>query len=320
MSKHIKIWLVAAILLLVLGCILFIGTMSVLKWDFAALSTSKYETNTYEITESISAISIHTNTADIRFIASEDATCTVICYEQKNVTHTVTAQDGTLSIEVVDARKWYEHIGFHFKSPSITVYIPEGDYGALSITSDTGDVEIPKDFHFASIDISEDTGNVTNYASAAEAIKIKTSTGDICVKNVSAGSLDLTASTGDMTVSGVTCEGDVSVDVSTGKVYLTDITCKNVTSDGSTGNISLKNVIAEEKISIERSTGDVNFERSDAAEIFVETDTGEVEGSLCSEKVFVVNTDTGDIDVPNSITGGRCEITTDTGDIKITIH
>jgi len=81
----------------------------------------------------------------------------------------------------------------------------------------------------------------------------------------------------------------------------------------------LKNVIAAERFSIDRSTGDVNFDGCDAAEIYVNTDTGDVEGSLLSEKVFIANTDTGKKKVPNTVSGGRCEIRTDTGDIEITI-
>ena len=79
----------------------------------------------------------------------------------------------------------------------------------------------------------------------------------------------------------------------------------------------MKNVIATEKFSIKRSTGDVKFDSCDAAEIFVETDTGDVNGSLLTNKVFITKTDTGRINVPNSITGGKCEIITNTGDIKI---
>ena len=52
----------------------------------------------------------------------------------------------------------------------------------------------------------------------------------------------------------------------------------------------------------------------------ITTDTGNVKGSLLSEKVFIVSTDTGKKQVPNTITGGRCEITTDTGDIIISIN
>ena len=156
-------------------------------------------------------------------------------------------------------------------------------------------------------------------ASAVENIKIAASTGDIYAKGISASSLDLTVSTGNVTVSSAACEGDITIGVSTGKAYLTDVACKNLTSTGSSGDISLKNVISTEKISVERSTGDVTLDRSDAAELFIMTSTGDVEGSLLTNKVFITKTDTGRIDVPNSIIGGRCEITTDTGDIKISI-
>ena len=319
MSKITKIWLVIATSLMLIGCITFVGVMSILKWDFTKLSTGKYETNNYEITENFNNISIITDTADILFVPSENQKASVVCHEQKNMKYSVTVQNGKLVIEIVDTRKWYEYIGISFGTPKITVYIPQGEYGALLVKSSTGNVEIPKEFKFENIDISESTGNVTNYASASENIIIKTSTGNIRVENVSANTLDLSVSTGGVTVSNVTTEGDVKIKVSTGKTHLTDIECKNVVSNGNTGAISLKNVIVAEKFSIERSTGDVKFDGCDAAEIFVETDTGDVTGTLLSDKVFVVETDTGNVDVPKTVTGGKCEITTSTGDINISI-
>ena len=319
MRTRTKVWLIIASSLVLIGCIIFGGVMTMLKWDFTKLSTGKYETNDYEIAEKLNNISIVTDTADILFVPSENSKASVVCHELKNAKHLVKVQNGKLVIEIVDTRKWYEHIGINFGTPKITVYIPQGEYGALFVKSSTGNVEIPKDFKFESIDISESTGNVTNYASALEKIIIKTSTGNIRVENVSAGTLDLSVSTGGITVSNVTCEGDVTVGVSTGKTHLTDIVCKSVLSNGSTGDITLNNVIAAEKISIKRSTGDVKLDRSDAAELFVETDTGDVTGTLLSDKVFVVETDTGSVDVPKTITGGKCEIITSTGDINISV-
>ncbi len=320
MSKGAKIWLIIAISLVVVGCIIFGGVMAMLKWDFTKLSTNKYETNHYEMNENYKKISVVTNTADIVFVPSENSKCSVVCYEQKNVKHSVTVKDDTMVIEVVDTRKWYEHIGINFDTPKITVYLPQGEYGALSVRSNTGDVEIPKDFKFENIDVSENTGDVKNYASALKVIKIKTGTGNIRVENVSANTLDLSVSTGKVTAASISCEGDVKVSVSTGDTYLSDITCKGVISNGNTGDISLKNVIASETFSIERSTGDVKFDGCDAAEIFVGTDTGDVSGTLLSEKVFITKTDTGKVEVPDSITGGSCEIATDTGDIRINIQ
>ena len=81
----------------------------------------------------------------------------------------------------------------------------------------------------------------------------------------------------------------------------------------------MKNVIASEKFFIERDTGDIELEGIDAAEISIKTSTGDVEGWVLSEKVFIPKSSTGDIDVPKTVNGGRCEITTSTGDIEISI-
>ena len=320
MSRAIKIWLIVATSLVLIGGIVFAGVMATLQWDFTKLSTNKYETNEYEITEGFSAISIDVDTTDVKFVPSEDSQCSVSCYEQTNMKHSVTVKDGTLTIKVIDTRKWYEHIGIGFNSPSITVYIPKGEYGQLLLKSDTGEVEIPKELKFEKIDISTDTGDVKNYASASGSIKIKTDTGDVCVENISAAEFDVSVSTGDIVASHVKCDGEIKIAVSTGKTTLTDVICENLSSRGSTGNMILKNAIVGEMLSVERSTGDVRLDRCDAAQLFIMTDTGDVKGSLLSEKVFVYNTDTGDVDLPHTTTGGICEIYTGTGDIKITIN
>ncbi len=319
MKKATKIWLMTAVLLVLIGCILFVGVMATLGWDFAKLSTVKYETNTYEINEVFSEISMNTDTADIIFALSDDGKCRVECYEAENAKHSVAIEEDALVVKINNQKSWHDYIGFHFGSPKITIYLPKAKYSALSISEGTGDIEIPKDYSFGNVDISLSTGDVDFCATASRSIKIKTSTGNIRVKNISAGSLDLSVSTGKVTVSGVTCKSNITIGVSTGKARLTNVACESVISSGSTGNITLSNVIATEKFSIERSTGNVNFSDSDAAEIYVKTDTGDVTGSLLSNKVFITNTDTGSVDVPKTTTGGRCEIDTDTGDIEIRI-
>lgn len=319
MRKATKIWLIIAACLVLIGCILFGGVMAMLNWDFTKLTTGKTETNEYKIPNNYQSIFIVTDTADIVFVPTDDTNANVICHEDSNRKHSVTVENGTLVIQINDTRKWYEHIGFHFGTQKITLCLPRGQYGALSVKTDTGDVQITKDFTFQRIDISGSTGDVVDYASALENIRIKMSTGSIKMENVSAKGISLSVSTGSIAVTNVTCEGDIKVNVSTGKTNLTNITGKNVISEGSTGDIFLKNVIATEKLSIERSTGDIHLDRCDAAEISIETDTGDVVGSLLTAKVFIAETDTGRVDVPKTTTGGKCEIETDTGNIKITV-
>lgn len=317
MSNKTKVWLIIAAVLILVGGSVFGGVMTVLKWDFSKLSTVRYETNTYAIDESFKHITIVADTADIVFVPSE--TVMVICYEEKNVVHPVAVNDDTLKIERIDTRKWYEYIGISFGTPKITVYLPQGTYGALLIDSSTGDVEMPKGYDFESMDITLTTGHMTNLASASDAMKIRTSTGDIRVEGTSAGSMELTVSTGQVTVSDVTCKGDIQIGVSTGWTNLKNIKCQNIVSSGNTGDIKLEDAVAKTKISVERSTGDVVFDHCDAEELFVKTSTGDVKGSLLSEKVFIARADTGCVDVPKTINGGRCEITTDTGDIRFEI-
>lgn len=319
MDKALKIWLIVAAALVVSGGLAFVGAMAAAGWDFSKLSTNEYETNRYEIEEAFTAISVDTDTADITLVPSADGTCRVVCEERENAKHTVSVQDGVLKVKVDDTRKWYEYIGIWVRSQKITVYLPEEEYGALSVKSDTGRVAIPENFRFESIAVSERTGEVFCRASAAGGIRITATTGRVHVEGAMADSLFVEVSTGDVTVKDVMCNGDITVKVTTGDANIVSTTCKNLYSDGSTGDLSMKDVIASENFSLERSTGDVEFERCDAAALFVETDTGDVEGSLLSKKVFITKTDTGRVRVPSSSGGGRCEITTDTGDIKITV-
>ena len=131
MKSKTKAWRIIATVLVLLGLIVFGGVMTVLKWDFRKLSTVKYETNTYQIDEAYQDISIVTKTANVVFVPSENDKTVVTCYEQKKVLHSVQVQDGKLMIEVVDTRAWYEYISISFDSPTLTVAIPKGEYGAL---------------------------------------------------------------------------------------------------------------------------------------------------------------------------------------------
>lgn len=319
MKKATKIWLITAGCLVVAGGIIFTAVMSALNWDFAPLSTAGRETNTYEIAEPFSNISLETDTADIVFALAEDGKCKIVCNEEKNAKHSLAVEEDTLVISVTDKRTWYDHIGFSFAPQKITVYLPETEYHALSIHESTGNVEIPLNFAFWQADISVSTGNVGFFATAKRDLKIKTSTGDIRVENTSVGSLDISTATGRTDLSNITSDGDITVGVTTGKANLSNVFCKNVISSGTTGDISFSDVIAAEEFSAKRSTGNIDFDDCDAAGLYVKTNTGNVTGCLLSDKVFIADTDTGRIDIPKTTLGGKCEITTDTGDIIITI-
>lgn len=297
--KKRTIWIIIALCCVIIGTIIFVSGMSKIDWDFKKLSSYNFETNAYEIVDEFSKIEINAKTANINFQLAEDGECKVVCYENKKEKHLTSVDNGVLKINYTNEKRWYDYLHILSNSPKITVYLPDLDNITLTIKVSTGDVKLPSDFTFESISISSSTCHVKCYASSINQTKIHVSTGDIIIENATAKNYDL--------------------HVSTGYAKITNVNCENIVSTGSTGDIKLNNVIASEKISIERSTGKVKFYRCDANELKIITSTGDVEGTLLSDKVFIVKSSTGDIDVPSSITGGRCEITTSTGDIEVRV-
>ncbi len=317
MRKGIVILLIVAAALTLLGGAIF--TVGIVAMDGGGnLLDEKYQTKTYESTDSFDSVKINTDTADVEFLPYDKEGYKVECFEEKKIYHTVAVKDGTLCIERQDMRAWYDHISLFSKETKITVYIPAGEYTSLSVNSSTGDTTVSKDLTFDKADVICSTGDVDFYASTKNSLTVKTSTGDIELENSNQGDLSLTVSTGDIGISRVQCK-IAMIAVSTGKTEIEGLDCSSFTSTGNTGKIIMEDLVAEGSVRITRSTGDVLFNKCDAASLDITTDTGDVKGSLLSDKIFIYKTDTGKVTLPETTTGGICKITTDTGDINITI-
>lgn len=315
--KKATIWIIAACIMMIAGLCLCAVAIGSYNQNFSSLESSQFETNAYSFTQGFSNISVQTDTAEVIFVPSSNGFTQVVCYEEPNLKHTVLIENDTLCIRTVSKKNWLDYIGIHFDTPKITISIPEGHHGSLSILTRTGSISIPKDFHFENITINGNTGHVSIGASVTDTLSVQISTADIHVENISAGNLSLKTSTGKIHVSEANCQGDIGIHVSTGKAELFDVTCQNFITTGNTGSLTMHGVFASQQFSIERSTGNVIFKDCDASNIVIETDTGRVSGNFLTPKVFITKTDTGNVTVPESKTGGRCEITTDTGNIHI---
>lgn len=299
MKTSTKIALILAVVLILVGGAVFTLASMAVDWNYQTLKYESYETNKYQFEEEIQNVTIKTDTTNVYFYPSYDGELRVECYEHSKAKHTVLLAGDTLSVELQDTRKWYDHIGISFQSPQITIYLPKEAYGTLAVRTTTGNTTINKDLEFQKIDIHQSTGRVRCDASATEQMKIRTSTGEIFLKDSKVGALELEVSTGDVT--------------------LENIRCNTLESKGSTGDVTLKNTVADGLLSIKRSTGRVRLWDSDAAEIFVKTETGDVRGTLLTEKIFFTETETGSVTTPKTMNGGKCETITDTGDIYFEI-
>ena len=335
MSKVKLIILIVAVGLVVVGGAIF--GIIVAKNGFSNANGKMEEVN-HPLTEEFNKINIDVNLSNVELVVSEDAK--VVCKEIEELKHIVEVKEGTLFIKQENNLKWYARIGwFGSTKTSVTIYLPAKTYESIQVDASTGDFKASGALSFNNAYIKLSTGDVnirTNMVEAAITVStgkvnindcnanklgISTSTGDVYLKNVVVNdTLVINTDTGDQTLENVSATNEIIEIADTGKFRLTNVTTKDVHLETTTGKKILTGVVVSGKMVVKSSTGDVKFDKCDAAEIKIDSSTGDVTGSFLTDKIFYVHTSTGKTDVPKSTNGGLCEVTTSTGDIKLSIE
>ena len=336
MKSGMKAAIIVAVILVVVGLVIAVGAMALTGFNFEKLSTKEYRTTVLKPSGSFDRIDVNITTADVSFIPSEDGTCTVTCTDDENVEYTAEVKDAVLTVKCRKIRKGADFLSVSAVEAKVTVALPGKTYAALSAETDTGDVLIPADFALGNVKLITDTGDAVCEAAVAGSLEFRSDTGDFRGENLRGKEARLESKTGAVQLSAAEVSGALTVAEHTGRVRLTEVSCGSGKLTTTTGSVTLERVTASGELAVETdtgnvkliggdagtlrvktNTGDLTFDGADAGAIYAETDTGDVTGSLRSEKVFLTETDTGKVSVPRTITGGRCEITTNTGDIKI---
>ncbi|MBR5261951.1 MAG: DUF4097 family beta strand repeat protein, partial [Oscillospiraceae bacterium] len=271
------------------------------------------------IDEKFSKINVNTDTAYISFELAKDGQCKVVCDEYAQNKHEVFVDNGTLIVKKPDGIREFISFGITTGHQNVTVYLPQKSYDKLILSSDTGKVKVPDYLTFDEAEVETDTGYIEFYADVKGNLSIGSDTGRITVQDVNPKNLDVSTCTGAIVLKNILVSGNITITTDTGDTDMTSVKCRGLEMRSDTGDITLAKVIASASANIGTDTGDVYLNGFDANEIFIRTNTGEVMGTILSEKIFFAESDTGDVDVPRTITGGKCEITTDTGDITIDI-
>ena len=258
-------------------------------------------------------IEIISNTADLTFVPADD--CKIEYTTHKRITYSTTVENDTLKIKVEDNRRWFQRIFSFGDSSKLTVYLPAGEYSALTIQQNTGNIKVPADYVFGSVDIDVSTGDIGFYATVVEALKIHATTGDITLENVSCGSLDTKVSTGKTSLSNVSVTGDATVNASTGDTFLTGVSFGNLSSVANTGDLTATGLNGG-SLSIERSTGEVSLCYVICGDMTVAISSGKVALTDVSCTNFTSTGTTGDIEMTSLIARGKIDIERSTGDVN----
>lgn len=272
-----------ALILIISGGIIFMGTMCFLGFDFSKLDRTVYVNNTHEFEEDIKNISVDTTTTDVSIYPAADNVLKVTCHEKEHNPYKVTLNDDTLTITKDNSFSIKNIVLFPKDSESISLYLPEKVYNSIKVNHTTGDVIIEK--------------------INAENLSVKTTTGDITVSQTNCKDACLNVTTGNIALSAINAENSLNAKATTGDINLDLVLC-------SAGSIECKT-----------TTGDITFSNCDAAKsITANATTGDISGTLLSAKNFTTKVTTGKANVPESVTGcAECYLKTTTGNIDISI-
>ena len=279
--KKTAIAILIAVLVVAIGGALVFAGLSAVNFKVRDLDTTKYVTNTYDLGEAFTRVEMDVDTADVRLEPAADGKCRVVCVEQEKRPHAVTVRGGALIVRSAEGRLGgILEIGIHTKSPSVTVYLPAAAYESLKVEADTGRIVLAPGLTFETVDVDADTGSVEADGADVKTLKISDDTGRIKVSNMTPEAVELEADTGAIELTNVVCSGDLRCETETGSIRLEDV---------------------------------------DAANLYLEADTGSISGTIRTEKTFVAKSSTGSVRVPEGTGGGRCEVKTSTGSIRLSI-
>ena len=296
MKRHLFTIVASA---LAVSAITLLGTGLAASADWRG-STSLVTKN-YPVSGSFSSVSVTDYYADVQLRASRDGSVSVTTRDTQDVTHTVQVVNGTLTISRPEPNLGQRIFHDDDDDSTVIVYLPAGDYGALTVNTTSGDVESSGQLNFASANLTTTSGDIEIAGSVTQSLVCNSTSGDVEVNSPAAGAVQISTNTGDAELTGVSAQ---SLSIHT-----------------NTGDANLERTVAAGAIEISTTTGDIELERSDAASLTLSTTSGDVEGSLLTGKTFSASSTSGRVSVPASTPGaGACNVSTTSGSIRLTVR
>ena len=296
MKKGTIIAIILAVLLIIAG-----GIMVTMGLSYAGDSVQESTLAEQRITvaEPFHSVKIDTQDCDVKFVPyNGDTDAEIYILEAERVSHKVLVEDGVLTINMVDERKWHDFVGvFHvfgkMETMSITLCIPNTIYNSVQIRTDTGDIRIPQALEAVEMQLRSSTGDIFCESVNGDVLDCMTSTGDITVQSSVPTYMKLHSSTGDLQVSVVGGQ-EIHLMTDTGEVSAENVRVQMFTCRSNTGEVELENVQAEDYLQAFTDTGDIDIENSDAPDVNIASSTGDIKvpADWQSQRI---ETDTGKI-------------------------
>lgn len=316
-----KTVLIIALILLLVGAILFGIGWALLSNHSVENGTVKEVVNVYHISEAPQKINIKTVSGRVELLPIEGDEWRVECKETEGTPHTIELIDGVLTIEQTGSIKnWYEYIGIFtsFQDLGVVVYLPAGVYESLDIDSTSGSIKVQEGFTFTTAKLHNTSGSILCASDVVDVLDVKNASGSITVSGSVEKDLYIKNTSGSITVSGgVNGKLDIT-NVSSG-ITIQDATPTSVTIKNNSGGINLINVVCSGDCKIENGSSSIELKNCDAASFDLKTVSGGIRASILSGKTFDCCSTSGGVHVPENTDGGTFKAKTTSGGIRVEV-
>ena len=157
-----------------------------LDFDIAKLNPVRLTEHSYPVKETFDSILIESGQCNVCLLPSADGSCEVLCRAAENLASHVSVKDGVLTVQESDERAWYEHLLGGWERMRLEIMLPQSAYQSLTITSASGDVQVPEGFRFANAQITTASGGVSFLAEVEGTLSVQTTSGDISAAKAAA--------------------------------------------------------------------------------------------------------------------------------------
>lgn len=312
----------------------------------------------YETAEPFTGLKVSAGPCDVRLFSAKDGKVRIVHrQDQEEARCRVAVEKGILCIERQSPVKRPAVVRH---TPALEMYLPQTRYDSLEVYTASGDVDLPSDFAFGTLNVTTVSGDVHIFSGIEGDAALKTVSGDMEARNLQVqGTFRLKTASGDIEAKNLqvqgafrleTASGDIrfeTVDVgetlfcksSSGDVTLLKLRTMDLTASVSSGDVHLDTVSVKGKLALSNASGnmdleaclagsmklhtasgDVELEDCDAGSLHLDTVSGDIEGRLRTGKDFSAASASGSIRIPPSTGGGKCILNTLSGDIRMTVE
>jgi DUF4097 and DUF4098 domain-containing protein YvlB len=211
-------------------------------------------------------------------------------------------------------------LSFGRNEGEITVYLPEGEYRALSVRTMSGDVELPRGLTFGEGRVSTVSGDV-DARSAFRTLRMESASGDMEMMDMAPEYVNAHTASGDISLRDVTVQETLRLESASGDIRMEGCVCAVLELRTASGDIETENVLARDHAAVNTASGDVEMSSFDTGEAQINTASGDVDIDLLRGKVFEAHSRSGDIRLPADLPGaGLFRVNTVSGDICIRVE